>query len=669
MDKVVLQKHGERVLVRGKSYQLDINAKTGISRLFTSQKNFLFQFPLNIRIEQEKRIIQMPPPFDIRLDGNSMTVFTIKSSTPFARQELFFDFESDAFTCRYKATVTRGQKVTPIRVEYFRDAELGMRLNAVKEGFCVPSAPLSEEDYRNIFPSVSLKGLSSPPVLNIGLKFHAGFVALGLLDLSNATVFGVSFPWMGLAVDAWGGNVTFSGGEEYVGPRVLFTFPREGEQSITVFRNYLDKKGLLTPKRPEEQPQWWKRPTYCTYGDQIMAMQPALYTDAYWDSSSYTQDWVKRTVIGAEDRLGYSEFTTIIDAFWQKRWDPDPVGDPRRFGRMRQLVDWLHDRGHKVLLWYSPHIVLDKGGVGRLARKFKMLSQYQTPEGWIFLDYSNPSASNYVHEIARRLFHDSPDCLNADGVKLDFVSAILPTEQRIPCHEPGSGMGFRMVHRYLKLFYPAAKSFKLDALINYSAGDPRFAHLFDMNRLHDIKITPLERERRAWISALANPDLLIDSDGAVMMSDWVEHTYLSAAVYSTPSLYYTDVFNDGQRLPGKMMKTLGKLFKMCAHRCWGRPEFISYGNWRLRGQDGNVIGESYQGKLCWLQTGADTINIICFNSQTIPIDLHGIKIKSIHPLPGNLQIKEDKIHALWKGGILYKLIINRNVGNQEETGR
>ena len=97
-------------------------------------------------------------------------------------------------------------------------------------------------------------------------------------------------------------------------------------------------------------------------------------------------------------------------------------------------------------------------------------------------------------------------------------------------------MGLKMVQRYLELFSSAAKAVKPDVLLNYSSSDPRLAHLFSMNRLHDTRVTPLERERRARLSALANPDLLIDSDGAVMMCDWVVHTYVSAAIYSTPAL-------------------------------------------------------------------------------------------------------------------------------------
>ena len=92
---------------------------------------------------------------------------------------------------------------------------------------------------------------------------------------------------------------------------------------------------------------------------------------------------------------------------------------------------------------------------------------------------------------------------------------VVTPEESAKYKDPKQGMGFKVVERYLSLFNAAAKSYKKDVLINYSSSDPRFSHLFAMNRLHDTRLSPLERERRARFSALACPGLLIDSDGAV----------------------------------------------------------------------------------------------------------------------------------------------------------
>lgn len=226
------------------------------------------------------------------------------------------------------------------------------------------------------------------------------------------------------------------GGDTYEGPRVVFYFPRDGWDVMARFRQLLEADGQVA-KPPAARTAWWKRPAYCTYGDQIMAMQPALYTCAYWDHPHYTQAWAERAVRLAEERLGWREFTVVLDAFWQRAWDPDPTPDPVRFPRQRQLVGRWHDRGHRVLLWYQPHAVdAGKADYGALAQQFGVVGRYVEPElpalgqpPLRFLDYTAPQAEAYLREVARRLFSDDPDALNADGVKLDFLFFVPPSEQ------------------------------------------------------------------------------------------------------------------------------------------------------------------------------------------------------------------------------------------------
>jgi hypothetical protein len=659
---IEIKREKKALFVAGRSYRIHINLASGQSRLY-NKKGFLFEFPMNAWLEAKDGVRTFGFPLRADIDDFCLTIRDTNPPKPLCEQKYIFDFDVDSFIVRYEATVNGRSGLAPIRTEYFRGPAVGMLLNSMKEGFCVPKAPLSEEDYRNLFPSVSVDGLATPSILNISMKFHHGSFAVGLLDYSDATTFGISCPFMGLAVDAAGGNTVFHPRETYQGPRVLFTFPADGWNSIELFRRQLEKEHQLVDL--PEKPAWWKRPIYCTYGDQIMELQPVLYSDLYWDASEYNEAWVKKAILNAEKQLGYKNFSVIIDAFWQKRWDTDPAGDPKRFPQMRKLIDQIHERGHKVLLWYSPHAIAPGNDLGKIARKFGVVGSYRVrnealhPQELLLLDYSSDNAPAYLQEVSRRLFGNDADCLNADGVKLDFLFFIPPTESQAPYLNPVNGMGFKMVERYLKLFSSSARAIKQDVLLNYSSSDPRIAHLFGSNRLHDTKISLFERERRARISSLANPDLLIDSDGAVMMTDWVPHTYISAAIYSTPSLYYANLFNDGQHLPKNVMKTLGKLFSICEKRLWGRPVFVTYGCWQLYDKQNNVIGESYQGKLCWLKVSQKELNLICFEDPKVEIDLHGLKVKSILPRPNHLRVKKDKVVADWKPGKIYKIEIKQ----------
>ena len=656
-----IRKNNDSICIKAAKYQLDLNLDKGIAFLKISDGGELFGFPLDVQIQQHGESIQVSKPLHSEIKGQKVTLKAILPAKPFSSQILSFEFFDDCFEFSCRATVAGGCQIKPANIEYFRGHELGIDLNHLIEGFTYPEWGLCEENYRDIFPTAKLGGLATPSILNIGIKVYNGFVGIGLMTMSNAATFGLSRPALGLAVDALGGNILLKENQEYIGPTVVFTFPADGWSGITEFRGKLQAKGLIPAQSLSDNPQWWKRPTYCTYGDQIMELQPALYSDKYWDVEGYNQQWVKDAVLRAEEKLGYKDFTVCIDAFWQKRYDTDPIGDPKRFPDMRGLVDWLHGRGHKVLLWYAPHAVCLTNEAGKIARSFGMLDNtvtFPSLEPLAVLDYSSSNAKPYLEEISRRFFSDDNDCLNADGLKTDFLFFIpKPEDCTFKYSNPENGMGFKFAVRYLDLFHSAATSVKKDVLINYSANDPRLANLFGINRLHDTRLFPLERERRAKFSAMACPQLLIDSDGAIMMSDWVEHTYISSAVYSTPSLYYIDKFNDGQRLPDKTMRALGRLFEICQERFWGVPEFINYGCWQSRGCNGSVVGESYDGKFCWLQTGENLIKAICLTEQKRKICLHGKRIKTIEPKPAELIVAGDAVEALWDGGITYNIAL------------
>lgn len=632
----------------------------GSAQLSNPSGGKLFSMPLQAMIEiPGGGTIHTPSmPYSLYRNGSSVTVTGKPGVCGIRNSSFSFTFYETYFTCRLKFSVSDAGKLKGgNRIEYFRGAEIGMRLNTMWQGFCVPKSPKSEEDYLDIFPFATMEGLASPPPMVVGMKFAEGFVSIGLLDFSDATGFGVTHPFMGLAVDALGGDRKFSSGDVYEGPSVAFMFPEDGIGQFREFREILKLENRLPASAAGlEKPDWWKRPAYCTYGDQIMDLQPVLYSDIYWDSPFYTGEWVRKAVINAEKKLGWKGFTVIVDAFWQKRWDTDPAGDPERFPDMRGLVEWLHSRGHKVLLWYSPHIIGDNPELAKIARKYGVTGRYEEkvfPKGSRLIDYTADNAGEYVREICRKFFSDADDCLNADGIKMDFLFAIPPTEKGARYLNPGRGMGMRMIKNYLEMLYSSVGEIKPDALINYSSSDPRLAHLFSMNRLHDTKITPLERERRARLSSLSCPELVIDSDGAIMTCGWVAQTYTAAAIYGTPSLYYVKCFNDGKALPDGDMRTLGRLFKICASRQWGVPEFLGYGRWRLRNKKGDIVGESYPESICWLMTGDREAGVISFADVVKTLNTYGRKILKILPRPEGFRIRKDTVTAKWKAGVEY----------------
>lgn len=643
-------------------YQLTIDLLSGLGNLATGDGNPLFELPFDVRMKTTDGDMHMPTPLAAHVKGDQVVLQSQNPTPMCSTQQLILHCFEGYFTVQYRVTVADRRQLIPTTIHYFRDPELGLRIHHVKAGFSVPDRSDCEIQYYDVFPSVSLQGLASPALLNIALQFHHGVVGMGLLDYPNSVRFGLVSPFaggdefMGVLVDALGGNITLDANDTYTGPELAITFPEDKWTSITTFRQVCTDHKQIVHTGLDDKPDWWKRPTYCTYGDQIMHLQPALYSDRYWSSPEYTRQWVMDMVSLAERRLGWNEFTVIVDAFWQKPWNPDPVSDAERFPDMRGLVDWLHDRGHKVLLWYAPLACSQDTSCGTIAARHGLKTNYTGFLGCRYFDFSSHTAKAYLEEIAHTFFSSDSDCLDADGLKMDFLMGVAPPEEGCTYEQPDNGMGIRASRRFLELFSQEARRVKSDVLLNYSASDPRVGHLFGMNRLHDTKVSPLERERRARVSALANPHLLIDSDGAVMMSDWVEHTYISAAIYSTPCLYYVDRFGDDQRLPAKTMNAIGRLCEVCSRRQWGIPQFVDYGSWRSVRPDGSVVAESYDGKMCWLLTANGTAEAICLTDQPQrKLCLHGRRIVSVAPEPEHLEINDDGVSADWSTGQVYTI--------------
>ena len=207
------------------------------------------------------------------------------------------------------------------------------------------------------------------------------------------------------------------------------------------------------------------------------------------------------------------------------------------------------------------------------------------------------------------------------------------------------------------MFTEEAKNVKEDVLLNGSACDPRFEDIIGMNRLHDIQYVYGERQLRARVSSLAAPGLLIDSDGAIMISDWVEETYLCAVLYSTPSLYYIKRFHDDVSFSDEKMKSLGMLLSLSAKKPFGSIFYESYGNWRLESQ-GKVMGRTIDGKTLILFDGKGKAYIFTWQKGRQAIPLYGRKIENMKPEQERVTFEGDCICAEWEPGMVYVFDVN-----------
>ncbi|HBN82969.1 MAG TPA: hypothetical protein DDZ89_03930, partial [Clostridiales bacterium] len=319
--------------------------------------------------------------------------------------------------------------------------------------------------------------------------------------------------------------------------------------AITIFRNKLMELGLYTPGKCKfsEIPIWWKNPFVCTYGDQMLERRVGQLIN---------EKWVTEQVELAEKEWGMENINLIIDDSWQLPHAFEPIVDQNRFPDFRGFIDRLHQRGHHVILWQTPLFDKITNGFVTRAQRLGVLSDYEYTgpyfknfPGCFAIDYTADNARQFLQEIVEILFGDKEGQYNADGIKLDFMGLLRdPAVTRSYAH-PEKGIGMKELLLFYEMFHEEAKKVKPDVLIDCTVGDPRFEHVLDFNRLHDTHCGVIEKEIRAKIASLGCPDLPIDSDGALMYTHWLKSHYISAALYSVPSIYYIKQFHDFAKYP------------------------------------------------------------------------------------------------------------------------
>ena len=560
------------------------------------QKGRYFSFPAGVRLEYDGKICDCTFTQCQRKDDR--LVFSLQAPSPeIAHAELTFVLGEDDIEVAFAATSSAELAVDS--VELFREGSRGLYMVD-----CIRYFAPAPRNYQGInrafhksFCDCSMDGYFTPPPLNFSIGNQCGWVSFGLLDLPNSFHYQLSSR-LGILVERPAGQIQTPAGAVYQAPRLLLTFPEDEWQGEALFRQKLVDKGLLTDTLPQKDnfPDWWQRPFVVTYGDQMLELQYNWYTDDDWGAPGYTQEWLSRWLDRAEKRLDSQNFTVMVDAFWQHRYSAQPKPDTQRFPNLRSFIDECHRRGHKVLLWTAPLIDNVGNGFVPLSQEMGVLSQDIVPgldDGCRYIDFTSDRIVCYFDRISRLFFGDGKGELDCDGLKMDFLAYTQPPEKSRFQH-PENGIGVKGIYRFYSLLDQAARKVKPDVLLNGSACDPRFDEVLHMNRLHDIQNVYEERETRARASVLAAPGMLVDSDGAIMLSSWVEETYLNAVIYSTPSLYYVNKFHDGISLSDEKMAALGRLLSLSARKPWGAVRFLSPGNWRLE-REGRTLAASFDG--------------------------------------------------------------------------
>lgn len=198
---------------------------------------------------------------------------------------------------------------------------------------------------------------------------------------------------------------------------------------------------------------------------------------------SMCSDRFIRAVVEKAEQAGLPFGSVGIDDRWFD-WRGDYELVTSRFPDMRGLIDWLHDKGLKVLLWLPP---FDIEPQARMNQKREWLAGggSLTRHGQAFLDYSHPEVQEqWLLPKLRLWLGDEPGCWNADGFKLDFMADKIP--ETIPLYDRTWQGEEMFLWRWHKLVYETMKAIKPDSILLGCAAHPYFAQFQDWVRTYDV---------------------------------------------------------------------------------------------------------------------------------------------------------------------------------------
>ncbi len=469
----------------------------------------------------------------------------------------------------------------------------------------------------------------APAPLNLSFRTPAGWFSIGLAQLPDAT--GFRFEHGHIFIPYHWTKMDLSKDESYWMVPLCFTFNRSEWDGIADYRSYLLANHYVSDVPIEEKaiPAWWMEPLICTWSEEAI-------DNAAQASPRFTSDWVKRYVLGQEKALGLTHFTVIIDDKWQRKYG-DPRPDPARFGDLRELIDWLHGRGHKVVLWWRCWY----GEPGSLPEARGLLDHRD-------VDATHPLFEKYAKDAVRIMLGDGAGEFNADGFKMDYTFDVR-SPSTASYAQPSLGIGIREVYRYASVWYQEAKRIKKDCLITFSGPDPHFALFQDMTRINDAGRDPFVRQKRARVSAMAAPNLLIDGDGADMFVSLADYHHIVSSAYGTPALYNLTRFSDGP-ITDDMHRMTGEIFRLAAMKKPGHPVFKSYGNWQYI-RAGKLIAESFEdgtallvrpdgGRALVLSTKHQDLNVPIRNAVPLTVEAEGGNRVRFDRRPGGLVIPD-----------------------------
>lgn len=277
-------------------------------------------------------------------------------------------------------------------------------------------------------------------------------------------------------------------GEHFVSTAyALFVDYKEDPHDVIArYTRLLIEEGYIPDPALKKRFGWHRENLYCTWVDQgylsdtIIPNQLHEQIEITVNACNMVSEEMVRRAVGIIERERLPIRTILIDMGWAERgeWKADPA----RFPDFRGLVDELHQKGFKVVIWWNWAEISKEAKVDP---RFLVEGGKLNKHGQRSFDFSNPvTQEEFLKPLFRLLFSNEPGCYNTDGVKTDFLSDKVHPQMRIK--DPSWRGEERYFYKTFEIFYREMRKYKEDAVHIGCAGHPYLAEFIDINRTYDI---------------------------------------------------------------------------------------------------------------------------------------------------------------------------------------
>lgn len=602
-DQINIISSGDVITIKTSVYQLKLEKNTG--QLYLSNKDGIpyTSFPLDIQFDLSE---QREPNSIVRSwKIRDRAIIVTTGFEGMTAQEIKITIYYDAFKVEIKSILPRS--FNSIGAYIFRRNDNGFDTTNWDQYF----SP-EPDDYFRTNPVVDLRAdrdqqwVFAPAPLNLSFKTKAGWFSTGLLDLPDASIY--SFKHNALWLDIPWHRIKLQRELLYQFPAIIITFNNSPWDALADYARFVRQHSSKVQNRLKRAPGWWKRPLVSTWGEQRVNQ----VTDEH---PNFNSQWVRDYVTQQRFALDSLDFNLIIESKWALN-DGEAVPS-ERFQDLRKLIDWCHDHGIKVILFWKAW----KAEARALPVRMGIIDRE-------YIDATHPLFESYVDSCCQVLFGNGPEQLDADGLKIDRLF-LARDPSRANYANSNAGMGFREVYRYLYVFYQTAKKYKPDALLISSAIDPHFADVQDMVRVNDDWDNKMVREKRARIITQALPGMLIDGDAADLPRGIALYHYVTSAIYGVPSIQYLTRFHDAP-IHAEMRAQILNLLKLYQLKQDGLIRWVDYGNWQIVSNDGKLLAESLpNGKGLLVFESNSRAKLLCIENHSVHLLLDRRQLRSI----------------------------------------